>query len=136
MCQVWLKLAQHFWWTGVLNFVNVYSLFCNYLPLEKCVAYHLNKFESLLPKGCFVPSLFDIGLVVLEKKMKMWKVYRRTVGRCTTDDRRSEKLTNMYGMNSIATQVMGWNYNKTSMGHIAHLRNTLSSTQVIWVQLE
>ena len=24
---------------------------------------------------CFVPSLIEIGPVVLEKKMKMWKVY-------------------------------------------------------------
>ena len=26
-------------------------------------------------QGCFVPSLVEIGPVVLEKKMKMWKVY-------------------------------------------------------------
>ena len=26
-------------------------------------------------QGCFVPSLIEIGPVVLEKKMKMWKVY-------------------------------------------------------------
>ena len=29
-------------------------------------------------QGCFVPSLVEIGPVVLEKKMKMWKVYRQT----------------------------------------------------------
>ena len=28
-------------------------------------------------QGCFVPSLVEIGPVVLEKKMKMWKVYRQ-----------------------------------------------------------
>ena len=33
-----------------------------------------------------MPSLVEIGRVVLEKKMKMWKVYRRT-DRQTTDDR-------------------------------------------------
>ena len=59
-------------------------------------------------QGYFVPSLVEIGQVVLEKKMKMWKVYRqtdrqtdrrmdrRTDGRTdgqTTDDRWSEKLT-------------------------------------------
>ena len=35
-------------------------------------------------QGCFVPSLVEIGPVVpvvLEKKMKMWKVYRQTDGR-------------------------------------------------------
>ena len=26
-------------------------------------------------QGCFVPSLVEIGPVVLEKKMKLWKVY-------------------------------------------------------------
>ena len=29
-------------------------------------------------QGCFVPSLVEIGQMVLEKKLKMWKVYRRT----------------------------------------------------------
>ena len=37
-------------------------------------------------QGCFVHSLVEIGSVVLEKRMKMWNVYRRT-----SDDRRSEK---------------------------------------------
>ena len=32
-------------------------------------------------QGCFVSSLVEIGTVVLEKKMKMWKVYRQTDGR-------------------------------------------------------
>ena len=51
-----------------------------------------------------MPSLVEIGPVVLEKKSKIGKVYRRTdrqtVGqtdrqtdRQTTDERRSEKLT-------------------------------------------
>ena len=35
LCQVWLKLAQWFWRRRYLNFVNVFSLFRNYLPLEK-----------------------------------------------------------------------------------------------------
>ena len=46
--------------------------------------------------GCFVPSLVEIGPVVLEKKSKIGKVYRRTdrqTDRQTTDERRSEKLT-------------------------------------------
>ena len=35
-CQVWLKLAQWLWRTRLLklNFVNVWSLFCYYLPLH------------------------------------------------------------------------------------------------------
>ena len=35
LCQVWLKLAQWFWRGRFLNFVNEFSLFRNYLPLEK-----------------------------------------------------------------------------------------------------
>ena len=45
LCQVWLKLAQWFW-RRFLNFVNVFSLFHNYLPLEKGGALHLNTLES------------------------------------------------------------------------------------------
>ena len=48
---------------------------CNYLPLAKGGAFHLNKLESPSTQGYFVPSLVEIGPVVLEKKMKMWKVY-------------------------------------------------------------
>ena len=33
--KVWLKLAQWFWRRRFLNFVNVFSLFRYYLPLEK-----------------------------------------------------------------------------------------------------
>ena len=51
LCQVCLKLAQWFWRRRFLNFVNVFSLFRNYLPLEKGGALHLNKVES--------PSLKD-----------------------------------------------------------------------------
>ena len=53
--------------------------FQNYLPLEK----NGPLFEQTwipFTQGCFVPSLVEIGPVVLEKKMKMWKVYRQTTG--------------------------------------------------------
>ena len=37
LCQVWLKLAQWFWWRRFFNFVNVYVflLFHKYLPLKR-----------------------------------------------------------------------------------------------------
>ena len=50
LCQVWLKLAQWFWRRRLLNFVNVFSLFHNYLPLQKGGVLHLNKLESPSPK--------------------------------------------------------------------------------------
>ena len=52
----------------------------------------LNKHELSLSKDdLLVESLVEIGPVVLEKKSKMRKVYRRT-DRETTNDRRSEQL--------------------------------------------
>ena len=50
LCQVWLKLAQWFWRRRFLNFVNVFSLIRNYLPLEKDGALYLNKLETPSPK--------------------------------------------------------------------------------------
>ena len=48
-------------------------------------------------QGCFVPSLVEIDQVVLEKKMKMWKVYRQTDGqtdrRRTTGDQKKAHLS-------------------------------------------
>ena len=48
LSQVWLKLAQWFWKRRFLNFVKVFLLFRNYLPLEKegGGGLHLNKLES------------------------------------------------------------------------------------------
>ena len=42
-------------------------------------------------QGYFVPSLVEIGPVVLEKKIKMWKVYRQTDG--WTDGRTDRRRT-------------------------------------------
>ena len=50
LCQVWLNLAQWFWGRGFLNFVNVFSLFCNNLPLQQDLALHLNNFQSPSPR--------------------------------------------------------------------------------------
>ena len=69
LCQVWLKLAQRFW-RRFLNFVNVSSLFCNHLPLEKGVVLHLSKLEFPSPNDALCHDN-EIGGVVLEKKSKM-----------------------------------------------------------------
>ena len=46
---------------------------------------HLNKLDFPLPiEGCFVPSLVEIGPVVLEKKMRMWKFNRQPPEELTT----------------------------------------------------
>ena len=46
LCQVWLTLAHLFWRKRFLNFVNVFLPSPYYLPLEKGVVLHINKFES------------------------------------------------------------------------------------------
>ena len=63
LCKDWLKLAQWFWRSRLLNFVNVLLLFSNYMPLEKGKALHMNKNESPLPKY----ALCQVWLA-LEKK--------------------------------------------------------------------
>ena len=45
LCQVWLKLALWFWRRRFLNLVDVFSLFCNYLPMEKGIALYFNKLK-------------------------------------------------------------------------------------------
>ena len=64
LCQVWLKLAQWLWRRRFLNFVNVFSLFHYYLPLEKGGPPRIP-----FTQGYFVPSLVKIDPVVLEKKI-------------------------------------------------------------------
>ena len=50
LCQVWLKLAQWFWRRRFLNLVNVFSLFRNYLPLEKDGAFIWRNLNPLHPR--------------------------------------------------------------------------------------
>ena len=55
----------------ILNFINVFLLFCNHLLLKKGVTLYFNKSEFPFTKGCFVLSFLEIALVGLEKKTKM-----------------------------------------------------------------
>ena len=59
LCQVRLKLVQWFL-RRFLNFVNVYLLFHNYLPLEKGRALHLNKLGSPSPKDALCKVLLKL----------------------------------------------------------------------------
>ena len=52
------------------NFVNVFSLFCNYLPLKKVRGSSFKQTWIPFNQGCIVPSLVKIDChVVLEKKI-------------------------------------------------------------------
>ena len=59
------------------NFVNVFTLFYNYLPLGKGLIPSFekkptkNKTGVLITQGCFVPSIVEIGQVVLKKMIKL-----------------------------------------------------------------
>ena len=81
-----------------LKFVNVFLQFHFYLPLEKSGALHL------FSQGWLQPSLVEIGPVVLEKKMKMWKFYdnaNKNEATTTTDNFWSEKLTWTFGSGEL-----------------------------------
>ena len=69
-CRIWLKLGQWFWRIFVYKFVSVFALYRFHFHLKKGGAFLFNKTQ-----WCFVPSLIEIGPVVLEKKMKMSKDY-------------------------------------------------------------
>ena len=49
--------AQWLWRRRFLNFVNVFSLYCYYLPLEKGMALHLKKLISPSPKDALCQAL-------------------------------------------------------------------------------
>ena len=58
-----MKLSHWFWRRRFLNVVNVFSLFRNYLPLEKGMALHLDTLES--------PSIKD-ALCQVWMKLAQW----------------------------------------------------------------
>ena len=56
----------------------------------------------LFIQGCFLPSLIEIGSVVLEKKMKMWKVYANNNDNDNDNGQIwSEKLTWAFGSGEL-----------------------------------
>ena len=83
--QIWLNLVLWFLRRKFFNFVNVFYL----LEGKDGTSYKLIWIP--FTKGCFVPSLVEIVPLVLEKKMKMWKVYDNN------DDNNDDKLTSAFG---------------------------------------
>ena len=83
LCKVWLKLAQWFWRRRFFNFFNVFSLFCNYLPLEKGMALHLNKLESPLSKDALCHVWLKLAQWFWRRRWKCEKFTDRQ-----TDNRR------------------------------------------------
>ena len=102
--QVWLKLAQWFWRRRFFYVVNVFFAFSKLFPLCKGQGPSFEQNWIPITQLCFVSSLVEIGPVVLEKKMKMWKVHNQQ-DRQTMDNRWSEKLTWAFSSGELKTIV-------------------------------
>ena len=76
-----------------LNFVNVFSLFPYHLSLEKGVALHFYKIESLLTKNPLCQVWLKLAEWFLRIKCESLQQRRRQQQRRTTDKFRSKKLT-------------------------------------------
>ena len=100
LCQVWLKLALWFLRRRFLKFVNVFSPFPYYLPLEKGGVLHLNKLESPSPKNALCQVWLKLASGSWEEDENVKSL--QTDGR-TTDIRRSEKLTWAFSSGEIKT---------------------------------
>ena len=88
-----LKLAQWFWRRWFLKVILFFCYLAIFSPLGRaCMALHLKKNLNPLHQGILCAKFGWNRPMVLEKKIKMWKDYRRT-DRQTTDDRWSEKFT-------------------------------------------
>ena len=56
----WMLFALWFWRRRFLNFINAFSVFRNYLPLEKEFSLFFQNWNFLHPgQRCFVPSLVE-----------------------------------------------------------------------------
>ena len=104
----WLKVAQWFYRRIFLNFIIIFHYLCNYRPLEKGWALHLNKLESL----CSLPNLVKIVLVFWSMRWKYEKVTTTTTTTpmtTTTDKlRSSEKAT--LAFNSAYLKEINYKY--------------------------
>ena len=92
--------AQWFWRRRFLKIVNVISQLS---PLGKGRGPSIEQTWIPFTQECFVPSLVEIGPVVLEKKMKMWKVYDNDDGQRTNFDQKSshELSASVFGTCSV-----------------------------------
>ena len=84
LCQVWLKLAQWFWRRRFFIFVNVFSLFRNYLPLEKGRTLYLNKLESPSPKDALCQVWLKLAQWFWRRRWKYEKFTTTTTMTTTT----------------------------------------------------
>ena len=136
LCLVWLKLARWFWRKRFLNFVNVFSLFGYYLPLEKVGALHLNKLESPLPKLCAKlgwnrPSSSGEEDEDVKSLRQQRQRRRQQQRQWTTDKFWSEKLTWAFGSGELKIHWLVRNFALISLFEFLKL-NKHNSTLKLW----
>ena len=76
----------HWFLRRCINIVNVFFAISLSSPLGKGRGSSFGHSWIALMQGCIVPSLDEIVRVVLEKRMKIWKVYRQRDRQRRTDD--------------------------------------------------
>ena len=128
LCQVWIKLALCFLRRGFFNFLNVFSLFLNYLLLEKGGTLHLNKFESPSHKDALCQVWLKLAQWFWRRRWKCEKFTdrrtdgqtdRQTDGRRTTVIRKAHlsfqlrwakksKYNDIYRWLSMARTLISW----------------------------
>ena len=116
LCQVWLKLAQWLWRRRFFNFVNVFSLFRNYLPLEKGAALHLNKLEFPSSKDALCQVWLKLAQWFWRRRWKCEKI--KTTTTTTTTDNEQILIRKAH----LSLQLR-WAKKDRSMGYIAHMIN-------------
>ena len=116
LCQVGLKLQRFLRSRFFLNFVNVFFLFRNYLPLEKGRTLHLRKLKSPLPNDALCKvwlkltggsgeedeNVNSLRLQQQWRQQRGRRRRRRQRGR-TSDKFWSEKLTCAFGSGELKT---------------------------------
>ena len=73
-----VKLSKGFWRRRFFKFINVFSPFCNYLPLEKGGALHLNKLESPSTKSTLCQVWLKLAQWFWRRRWKCEKFTTRT----------------------------------------------------------
>ena len=86
LCQIWLKSAQQFW-RRFLNFIKVFWLFHNFLPLKKGRALHLHKIESSSPKDVLCQVWLKLAQRFWRRRWKCEKFKTRPTTTKTMDNR-------------------------------------------------
>ena len=128
LCQVWLKLAQWFWRRSFFNFINLFLLFSNYLPLKKAGSFFWTNLNPLHPRmlcAKFGWNWLSGSGEEVENKYTDRPKDGRTDGRTNrqmTDDRRSEKLTWGFSSGELNEHCISYTFSGTFLSFLEHMK--------------